>query len=166
MVNATFGSGEYEFTTSPLVIWQIHLCSCKSFAKIVPIPKNYISSQEHFSICTVCRCGRSDRWTLQHGNVLTRQLFGTGTGTFWHTDISASWMFCDILSSAHLTLGLRYILTICVNLLDESLYWFKKVLFSRLSTIHDAKLCFWSWHHHSNKTVVKWQTLQMLKWFQ
>ena len=26
----------------PLVIWQIHLCSCKSFAKIVPIPKNYI----------------------------------------------------------------------------------------------------------------------------
>ena len=26
---------------SPLVIWQIHLCSCKSFAKIVPIQKNY-----------------------------------------------------------------------------------------------------------------------------
>ena len=25
----------------PLVIWQIHLCSCKSFAKIVPVPKNY-----------------------------------------------------------------------------------------------------------------------------
>ena len=24
-----------------LVIWKIHLCSCKSFAKIVPIPKNY-----------------------------------------------------------------------------------------------------------------------------
>ena len=27
----------------PRVIWQIHLCSCKSFAKIVPVPKNYIS---------------------------------------------------------------------------------------------------------------------------
>ena len=25
------------------LIWQIHLCSCKSFAKIVPVPKNYIS---------------------------------------------------------------------------------------------------------------------------
>ena len=25
----------------PLVIWQIHLCSCKSFAKIVPIQKSH-----------------------------------------------------------------------------------------------------------------------------
>ena len=32
---------------SPLVIWQIHLCSCKSFAKIVPIQKNYNSAQRH-----------------------------------------------------------------------------------------------------------------------
>ena len=30
-----------SLVASPLVIWQIHLCSCKSFAKIVPIPKNY-----------------------------------------------------------------------------------------------------------------------------
>ena len=28
---------------SPLVVWQIHLCSCKSFAKIVPILNNYNS---------------------------------------------------------------------------------------------------------------------------
>ena len=28
--------------SSPLVIWQIHLCSRKNYAKIVPIPKNYI----------------------------------------------------------------------------------------------------------------------------
>ena len=27
----------------PRVIWHIHECSCKSFAKIVPIQKNYIS---------------------------------------------------------------------------------------------------------------------------
>ena len=27
----------------PLVLWQIHLCSCKTFAKIVPIQKNYIA---------------------------------------------------------------------------------------------------------------------------
>ena len=31
-----------SLVASPLVIWQIHLCSCKSFAKIVPVPKNYI----------------------------------------------------------------------------------------------------------------------------
>ena len=31
-----------SLVASPLVIWQIHLCSCKSFAKIVPIQKNYI----------------------------------------------------------------------------------------------------------------------------
>ena len=36
----TFRHG--EFSALHLVIWQIHLCSCKSFAKIVPIPKNYI----------------------------------------------------------------------------------------------------------------------------
>ena len=30
-----------SLVASPLVIWQIHLCSCKSFAKIVPIQKNY-----------------------------------------------------------------------------------------------------------------------------
>ena len=29
----------------PRVIWHIHECSCKSFAKIVPIQKNYIVGQ-------------------------------------------------------------------------------------------------------------------------
>ena len=33
-----------SLVASPLVIWQIHLCSCKSFSKIVPIQKNYSSS--------------------------------------------------------------------------------------------------------------------------
>ena len=33
-----------SLVASPLVTWQIHLCSCKSFAKIVPVPKNYIYS--------------------------------------------------------------------------------------------------------------------------
>ena len=36
-----------SLVASPLVIWQIHLCSCKSFAKIVPIQKNYSGSRHY-----------------------------------------------------------------------------------------------------------------------
>ena len=40
-----------SLVASPLVIWQIHLCSCKSFAKIVPIQKNYIVPYTEPRIC-------------------------------------------------------------------------------------------------------------------
>jgi hypothetical protein len=54
-----------------------------------------VSSQEHFDTCTLRPCGRSDRWTSQHGNVfdiwtfwqvefMTPGIFGTMDITAWN----------------------------------------------------------------------------------
>ena len=62
-----------------------------------------VLSREHFSMCTVQCCRHSGRWTFQHGNFSTLELFGKGNfrhkefsanehfgmGTFQHMDILA-----------------------------------------------------------------------------
>ena len=78
-----------SLVASPLVIWQIHLCFCKSFAKIVPIQKNYISKLKTLSAKTrlkwwvVVRMGWSKKFVTRGSK--SHPLFGLD----WHEKIGA-----------------------------------------------------------------------------
>ena len=50
-----------------------------------------VSSREHFGTCTLQPCGRSGRWTFQHGTVSKWGLFGRRN--FWHEEFPAPWTF-------------------------------------------------------------------------
>ena len=54
---------------------------------------------EHFGMCTIWCCGHSARWTFQHENILTWELFSLGK--FRHMSISAH----NILAWGHFGMG-------------------------------------------------------------